>query len=848
MNLEEVKRALFNMIEETEHLNPEQITTIPGTKIRIKKGRVEEFLNAAKLYYQIKNDVILFKEDESTLDHIVSVYNELKQEQEEKEKAQAHNWQIENLDEFKKLEELNKSLEINTKDQARYRKAEKELKERAETDLGIWSEIRGLQDLIKSLEVEKIAIKNEITTIKDKINNRAKQIIEKQMKMIRDNYIINNKPRNHESGFDGAPILNENKEEYDNLYLLLKVIENASGELPVKNVDNLLCVNPHQEETAKILLPKINFFQLANPDMTVEKPKLLDINQELKESIALSLAKLIKKAKDHPEEERAEGKEVLKSDLGKYNLLARQFEILTLIYDTDELTKVGKAQIPIEKEEEYKEVCEKLAKFEPSKQKEVEEEKKLSFVDLSNNQKLIEKIQAQINTLIGNQALNQANLETFNLLARQIEILRNVDPTAKLKKIGDIIINEQSKDEYNDIIAKLENRKNTEEMDPLKINEPWIKETEEKINQAPADSEEQALLKQKLEILRNVKATDSLVSVDGAKISVLKLDEYIDTIEKLKDRTEEKDNSSNNQPGEEPELLEPPQIPIKRRIVKTIRESNQAEWWQKNWKKVAGVGLSIMVVGYGIATLAPAIVYATSCLAIADTSLAGALGIINNIVITASGTTVKLLSFEAAAGNLGLATLNVLTKLGLIGGGITAAYKISQQQREKRLPDPERKTMVNKIKEVGSTIFSKIRSVGTNIKGRATELLNNLSPDQVENLDDSDAIYNEARANVEKQIEAERQELEEAEKRIEERYEQIGKEDTASFSDIIQPEAQVADPLEVPVEQSVIALPEHMPVYETAKEPTTITIPSDEEIERLLSGEWDVEPSLGRGR
>ena len=706
MNLEDLKKSLLEMISEANNLEDSELVDIPEINIKVKRGRKEEFLNAAKLYYEMTNQVILTKED--ALKYIKQVYSEISSEILKED--------------FEKLDRLKKDLETNMNMQKKYQKIEDSLKIKAAVEPGSWETIRDTQDLLKDLKDTEQKTRNSIADIKNRVNNVVKKAIETEMEHLRAKY-KEQKTRNHTAGLDGAYILNEDKEAYDNLYLLLRVIENASENLPLINIDDTLLVNPHQEATARLLLPEIK--QLKREEITQVKPKLLDLNTELKEHIAIELTKLIKNAKDHPEEALA--------------------------------------------------------------------------------------------------------------------------------------------DEYTDNLNKINSLRNKKEIVPLEANEPLIKETEAQISELLSHGEIEEnkekfdLLNQKIEILKGVKPTDSIVSIDGANISILKMDEYINISQKLNDIQKETTPSISS---EEPELLEPPKEPLKRRAVKMVRKVTKKEWWKKNWKKVAGVGLSLTVVAFTLTTLAPTLIYLNSCLAMALPGAAGTLGSINNVLATIGGATMNSLNFNVAASNLLGALGTSAVKLGLIGGGALASYKIFKHTDENRLPEPkEKESAIAKIKELGNELIGRTKELTENLAYAVDGP--NINQNQyindqlgkntaVETLEEEQK-FQEIEENVQNAINQEEEEMERrSEEEINRRFKQIQNDmNEAVTSPVATPEELKEETEEDTLSSDIIdltpkaslstaiPLPEQMP----------ITIPSEEELNRLLSEGLEAnEESLGRGR
>ena len=805
MNLEDLKKSLLEMISEANNLEDSELVDIPEINIKVKRGRKEEFLNAAKLYYEMTNQVILTKED--ALKYIKQVYSDISSEI---------------LKEyFEKLDRLKKDLETNMNMQKKYQKIEDSLKIKAAVEPGSWETIRDTQDLLKDLKDTEQKTRNSIADIKNRVNNVVKKAIETEMEHLRAKY-KEQKTRNHTAGLDGAYILNEDKEAYDNLYLLLRVIENASENLPLINIDDTLLVNPHQEATARLLLPGIK--QLKREEITQVKPKLLDLNTELKEHIAIELTKLIKNAKDHPEEALAEGKE-----------------------------------------DEYKDICNKLEKLKNKPLEQIESKEEVPDIDLKQNEVIIEKLRSEINDIVASKGLNKTELEKFNLLARQIEILNSVDKNAKLKEVEGALINEALVDEYTDNLNKINSLRNKKEIVPLEANEPLIKETEAQISELLSrgeieeNKEKFDLLNQKLEILKGVKPTDSVVSIDGANISILKMDEYINISQKLNDIQKETTPSISS---EEPELLEPPKEPLKRRAVKMVRKVTKKEWWKKNWKKVAGVGLSLTVVAFTLTTLAPTLIYLNSCLAMALPGAAGTLGSINNVLATFGGVTMNSLNFNVAASNLLGALGTSAVKLGLIGGGALASYKIFKHTDENRLPEPkEKESAIAKIKELGNELIGRTKELTENLAYAVDGP--NINQNQyindqlgkntaVETLEEEQK-FQEIEENVQNAINQEEEEMERrSEEEINRRFKQIQNDmNEAVTSPVATPEELKEETEEDTLSSDIIDLtPKASPSKAIPlPEQTPITIPSEEELNRLLSEGLEAnEESLGRGR
>lgn len=287
MNEEALKETLLDIIEEARNLDENELEIIPGTDIKVKIGRVDEFKAYARFYYQIVNHIPTVGNE----DYLNIVFDSLEEEitqdrkmaQEEKKEA----LYTANKDEIDRFNALQNSLNTNRQDQDRYRKLLEELSKKDITDTRIWQEITNLQNTLSTLRENENILKNAMIEIKNNVNSEVKKVVEEEMATLRNAYL--NAKRGTATGFglDGASILAKDKEAYDNLYILLKIIENVNEKDPIICINNTLCVNPHQEDAIKELLPKIDLLHMASKnkvEVNNEKPndKLIkDISKEL---------------------------------------------------------------------------------------------------------------------------------------------------------------------------------------------------------------------------------------------------------------------------------------------------------------------------------------------------------------------------------------------------------------------------------------------------------------------------------------------------------------------------------------------------------------------------------------
>ena len=122
MNEEALKETLLDIIEEARNLDENELEIIPGTDIKVKIGRVDEFKAYARFYYQIVNHIPTVGNE----DYLNIVFDSLEEEitqdrkmaQEEKKEA----LYTANKEEIDRFNALQNSLNTNRQDQDRYRK------------------------------------------------------------------------------------------------------------------------------------------------------------------------------------------------------------------------------------------------------------------------------------------------------------------------------------------------------------------------------------------------------------------------------------------------------------------------------------------------------------------------------------------------------------------------------------------------------------------------------------------------------------------------------------------------------------------------------------------------------
>ena len=556
MNEEALKETLLDIMDEARNLDASELEVIPGTNILVKKGRVDEFKAYARFYFQLANHVPTVGNE----DYLNIVFDSLKEEmvdakkmaQEEKQEA----LYTVNKNEIERFNKLQNSLNTNRSDQDRYRKLLEELSKKDITDTRVWQEITNLQNTLATLRENEIILKNAMIDVKNKVNGEIKKVIEAEMATIRNAYLNAKRGTNTSFGLDNASILANDKETYDNLYILLKIIENVNEKDPIICINNTLCVNPHQEDAVKELLPKIDLLHIemkSKKEEKIEKPndKLIkDISKELerlKELIAK--AKANKKGKATLEKEQ----EKLIRVLNYLNKANEQEFALTPIWDIAYVNG-------------------------PDRE---------AFINLIKTTSYFHGYDPDVKLMEENEKLNKDLKDYLTSLEDKVRNYQGIN-NIPLTKVNDAIIMPEDKEEYENILAiiniltsskdnlyKVSEGGNVSYQDLAKYKElisktkyfaPKVSEEEKIANQnkevekkieaeltelikrakntpnallaegkeiLASDLEEYNLLSEQYKMLKSVDANEALVEVNGALINAGKELEYRNLLDNL---------------------------------------------------------------------------------------------------------------------------------------------------------------------------------------------------------------------------------------------------------------------------------------------------------------------------
>ena len=333
-----------------------------------------------------------------------------------------------------------------------------------------------------------------------------------------------------------TPILESDVPEYHRILAMISMLENSKENLiPVAGGGNvsLEYLDKYKElvgiKKEDVVKRKVAEVETTEPASL--KPQKIEINTEVKKSIAKELEAILKKALDNPNEPMVVNGnlKVLKSDLTRYNLLVSEYEILSEIYDNDSLIEIEGVRIPDYKEEEYKKIKEQL--------KDLDKESKV--VDYKGNDELISFLE-EIKNKYNYKAKFNILVKLEGLVDNAINILRDAKNTRDLEEVTNVNFGSFKTEinkslqlpkvkvgEFNHILNSINEVE--EKIDVLKDNLELMSKIDERIkiifNKDSArvtekEKWEYNLLKQKLEILNNAFDLNFGALVDVGKVKV----------------------------------------------------------------------------------------------------------------------------------------------------------------------------------------------------------------------------------------------------------------------------------------------------------------------------------------
>lgn len=544
MNEEFLKNTLLEIIKETENLAPSELEVIPGTNIYVKKGKVDEFKANARFYFQLKNNVDIL--DDS---YITQVYDELseeiKNELNEYAYSKAYDLNEMNKPQLEQFEALNKSLAINNKDREKYVKILDDLNRRKTTEPQVWEEITRAQRALKGLDDNEIFIKNALVEIKNKVNGEIKKVIEEEMEFLRSNYLNTRVGTKTAFGLDGVSILANDKENYDNLYILMRIIENVDDKGLLVCANNTICVNPWQVDAALELLPKIKILSLAATKSSKLENEPKKPNDDIIMEVSHELDRLRDKiAKDNLISDRVEYDKLIKilNYLNKANNSVGSLVSVWGIAYVDGLDREKFANL-LKQTEFFKGRNPDIIK--------IKENDEL----INNLKKYLEQIENNARNYSGAYNVPLAQINGRNILLNDKEEYENVlniigilsdsrDNLINVSNNGNVTYDSINK--YRDLLAKTKYftpQINNSKLEEIKSkNALVLKQISENIKTLKANPNDNSnqqldLIGKQFELIQTVNVDEPIIEVNGAYINVSKETQYrqiIDELAKLK--------------------------------------------------------------------------------------------------------------------------------------------------------------------------------------------------------------------------------------------------------------------------------------------------------------------------
>lgn len=368
-----------------------------------------------------------------------------------------------------------------------------------------------------------------------------------------------------------------------------------------------------------------------------------------------ALADLIRKAKETENPTLAANGLVLESDYETYKLLEEKYKYLEDAKTSDDLEYVDGVQIDSKYVSRYHEINELINKLlNPTVAPEVVEEKKPEETTLEEeptstveeqSAPVEEKEEEQQKTKGANPPANP-----FEKNDKEIEIIK-----ARIKE--------------------LEEKAKKSKRGKMAENGLVLKRDEKEYN----------LLQDKLKYLEKAKTSDEVVDIDGIKIAKEDVEAYKEVNQKDKK---------------------------KRRKIMGIRKikGKGAEFIKENWKQILALGLCITATMYILPTIIPTLIFSNSCLAAAIPSAAGFFNGISSVIAPIAGIPfapgIGLVNLGANVASLAPALITSLSKLGIVtvAGISIKKYSDSRKNKDSRLSSPDKKTIIQKLAELGDAL------------------------------------------------------------------------------------------------------------------------------------------------
>lgn len=482
-------------------------------------------------------------------------------------------------------------------------------------------------------------------------------------------------------------VIDSDLEEADRIVDIIKLLMEENKKDNLVGVWGMANVSFEAISKFKTLANSTKFLGDSVPNISENEAEMKKVHEALRD--------LIRKAKETPDGKMASNGLVLESDLETYKLLENKYKILEAAKASDDLVPVlGGVQVDSQYASKYAEIEKKLKeKLEPEK--------------LSENDKELEMFEAGLAELDKKPSLDGKQQLVKRTYEALIDILKRAKTSANLVSVGDVKVDAQDEDSYKKLKSELEEllqpentlANNEKEIANVKAE---IQELEEKAKKSKRgkmaengkvlqrDLKRYNQLLDKLKYLEEARTSNNLVSVNGVMIDKDHKDDYL--------KVDKKVNK-------------------KRKRILGVRKllKKGKEFFKKHWLEVILLGLGIAATVYFLPTIIESLIFTNSCIAVSAGNIPVVGPAVSGFFNTLSSILAPLIKLEFAPGvglintGAGLSALpksllTSLVHLGLIGTTAFGIKKIKDLDKPNRLPDPERKNIIERLKSLGEDL------------------------------------------------------------------------------------------------------------------------------------------------
>ena len=572
MDYELVKSTLLEIIKEAKNLPENELEVVPGTNIKVKKGKTKIFDVYSYNYFEYINNAFI----DNNIDYVTEIYNmlekEVREENEEYFNSKAYGIYADNKEMINKLEILNKSLKVVNEDFVRLSNTAANLRNNVSAlDYVKWKDkFESINKDIVDFANSRDLLVQEIVSIKNKVNTKFIKYIQEQMDLIEENFKNTLYGTEIAYALNGESVLASDLEEYNSLIQLLKIINSVNESEAIIAYQGVVCINEEQIEEVTKLFNKTNLFKRLETKTIIKKEE--NINNKLINDLINELSVLEEKSKKAKKKtvEAKNGIKISENLVNEYNSVLDLLKILNSANDSKwELVNVWSiANVKNEDKAKFEELARNVKMFNnlnPENEKTTKNEKLIkelkkylvSLENKLNSYKGISNVPSRKTNndmVVLKEDLFEYNtiLEVISLLESSSKGLINVWDIAYIdsKNIAKFKSLVNATKYFENKIPRIE--ENEKEIINIK-NElaEMIKKAKDADKSLLADNglvlasdyEKYKLLERKYKYLEASRISDDLVLVNGVKIE----QKYVDKYNEIIDELNRIDNNLNNE-------------------------------------------------------------------------------------------------------------------------------------------------------------------------------------------------------------------------------------------------------------------------------------------------------------